>query len=449
MLGRLSDDLLNISKRALELTPLKSRTIKIAITGLSRSGKSVFITSFIDQLLHSQNLFANINGAKGFDATLLAPKTSMTRFDYYHFVKQIKNEHIWCDSTDSISSVLLKVQTKGGIPFISDSDFYIEIVDYPGEWLLDLTLLDKSYEQWSADVLKHLENLQDEKAKEYVKRVRNLTTNDSSSELEISLHGEYSQMINELKEKHYSFITPGRFLVPSDLRDDPMLVFAPLPKSSSKLHEKFKKRYKTYVKEIVKKIHLEYFKDFDRQVVLVDVIEALQNGYECYADMDKSLKSMLGVYSHAQGTLLSRILSPTIEKVCFVATKADLVPSSSHRNYLSLLNEMSGKIQHELEGIEVSTSAHVVSSVKCTQSIVSEKNGEKLPSLRGIDAKTQNVVEVYPGNMPSMFPTKESWDSSLFMYEEFLPPKKQYHSNEAFEHINMDRLIWDLLKDML
>ncbi len=32
----------------------------------------------------------------------------------------------------------------------------LDIVDYPGEWLLDLPLLDKSYEQWSAETLAHL-----------------------------------------------------------------------------------------------------------------------------------------------------------------------------------------------------------------------------------------------------------------------------------------------------
>ena len=32
----------------------------------------------------------------------------------------------------------------------------LDIVDYPGEWLLDLPLLDKSYEQWSAESLAQL-----------------------------------------------------------------------------------------------------------------------------------------------------------------------------------------------------------------------------------------------------------------------------------------------------
>src|SRR5690606_28517951 len=35
----------------------------------------------------------------------------------------------------------------------------LDIVDYPGEWLLDLPLLDRSYEEWSAETLTHLRQM--------------------------------------------------------------------------------------------------------------------------------------------------------------------------------------------------------------------------------------------------------------------------------------------------
>jgi len=35
----------------------------------------------------------------------------------------------------------------------ADRTLTLDIVDYPGEWLLDLPLLDKSYQQWSAESL--------------------------------------------------------------------------------------------------------------------------------------------------------------------------------------------------------------------------------------------------------------------------------------------------------
>jgi len=33
---------------------------------------------------------------------------------------------------------------------------YLDIIDYPGEWLLDLPLLNKSYAQWSQQTLAQL-----------------------------------------------------------------------------------------------------------------------------------------------------------------------------------------------------------------------------------------------------------------------------------------------------
>ena len=35
----------------------------------------------------------------------------------------------------------------------ADRTLTLDIVDYPGEWLLDLPLLNKSYEQWSRESL--------------------------------------------------------------------------------------------------------------------------------------------------------------------------------------------------------------------------------------------------------------------------------------------------------
>lgn len=446
MLDRIGDDLLDISKRVLELTPLRNKTIKIAITGLSRSGKSVFITSLIDCLINSKNI---LNKKSSFQVTLQAPKLSMKRFDYYHFSKQIKQEHIWCDSTSSISLALLKVRVKGSIPFLGDEDFYIELIDYPGEWLLDLTLFSHTFTSWSNQTIQWLQKIDDSKAKEYLAFIETINTKDTSIALETSLHVKYVELIKHLKKLHYSFLTPGRFLVPADMKDDPILLFAPIFKTNSTLYKNYEKRFKTYVNDIVKGIHLDYFRGFDRQIMLVDVIAALQNGYTCYEDMSYALKSMLSVYSHAKGNFISRVINPSIENVVFVGTKADLVPSSSHNNYLSLLKDMTLPLKDKLESIDIKTSSHIVASVKCTQTIMSEKNGIKLPSLRGIDRKSGKIVEVYPGAMPSSFPPASNWDKSLYMYEEFNPPKKEYGADEPFENIHIDKLILEIIGDML
>ncbi|MEI8642540.1 YcjX family protein [Pseudoalteromonas sp. Hal099] len=40
------------------------------------------------------------------------------------------------------------------------------------------------------------------------------------------------------------------------------------------------KRFNAYVKEVVKPFYNEHFKHFDRQIVLVDVLSALNEGHE-------------------------------------------------------------------------------------------------------------------------------------------------------------------------
>ena len=57
-------------------------------------------------------------------------------------------ERRWPNSTVDISELRLVIdyQRQNG----ADRTLTLDIVDYPGEWLLDLPLLNKSYEQWSA-----------------------------------------------------------------------------------------------------------------------------------------------------------------------------------------------------------------------------------------------------------------------------------------------------------
>src|SRR5699024_6294832 len=62
----------------------------------------------------------------------------------------------WPESTRHISQlrVSLKVQPSGIFSRLSGvRTIHLDIVDYPGEWLLDLPLLQKSYAEWSAEAL--------------------------------------------------------------------------------------------------------------------------------------------------------------------------------------------------------------------------------------------------------------------------------------------------------
>ena len=75
----------------------------------------------------------------------------MPRFDYENHVRTLIEERRWPNSTVDISELRLVIdyQRQNG----ADRTLTLDIVDYPGEWLLDLPLLNKSFEQWSAESL--------------------------------------------------------------------------------------------------------------------------------------------------------------------------------------------------------------------------------------------------------------------------------------------------------
>ena len=443
------DETIDLAKDSVDEVSIPIKTRKIAITGLSRSGKTVFITSLIDQLLHQKKISFVTSRHKSFKVTLKPPKTSIKRFDYYSLSKNIKTNFLWAKGTDDITSTILEFESKATFSLFGNSKFRLELIDYPGEWILDIALLGTSYEKWSENTITWMKNLDEPLADKYLNNIKQLDNNSTAEDYEIKLHNQYSDMIRYFKDNHYSNLTPGRFLMPSDLKDDPMLLFAPIHKSNSELHKIFKKRYKQYIKDIVTDIQLEHFKGFDKQIVLIDIVEALQNGYKYYEDMKTGLQNMLSLYNHKNKNFISQFFSPSINNVTFVATKADLVASSQHNNYLALLDEMVEEIRRDLDVSHIKTNTQVIASVKCTQTVMAKHDGKTLSCIRGIDSKTNNTVEIYPGEMPSSFPFIDEWDTDNYAFEEFLPPKKHYKENEPFDHIHMDRVIEAIIGDLL
>ena len=137
------------------------RTLRLAVTGLSRSGKTAFITSLINQLLHINQtdnrhlpLFSPArNGAVLGVKRLPQQNLSLPRFDYDANLQDLqRHPPVWCQSTKGISEtrLALRYQRRGLTRHLKEhSVLYLDIFDYPGEWLLDLPLLSLDFQQWS------------------------------------------------------------------------------------------------------------------------------------------------------------------------------------------------------------------------------------------------------------------------------------------------------------
>src|SRR6201982_1039661 len=129
-------------------------TVPLGVTGLSRAGKTVFITALIHGLTRGGRFPVFEPYATGRIARARLepqPDDAVPRFAYENHVRTLIEERRWPNSTVDISELRLVMdyQRQNG----ADRTLTLDIVDYPGEWLLDLPLLNKSYEQWSAESL--------------------------------------------------------------------------------------------------------------------------------------------------------------------------------------------------------------------------------------------------------------------------------------------------------
>ena len=139
-----------------ELNALVNRSVdrhlRIAVTGLSRSGKTAFITGMVNQLLniHTGARLPLLGAVR--DERLLGVKRipqrdlGVPRFTYDEGLAQLYGQPpTWPTPTRGVSEIRLALRYKSHDSllrhFKETSTLYLEIVDYPGEWLLDLPML--------------------------------------------------------------------------------------------------------------------------------------------------------------------------------------------------------------------------------------------------------------------------------------------------------------------
>lgn len=127
--------------------------IRLGVTGLARSGKTVFITSLVANLLDQGRMPHLLAASEGrIEAAFLQPQPDDTvpRFEYEaHMSALTAPTPSWPESTRAISElrISLKVRPNGLLAGLQGPrTIHLDIVDHPGEWLLDLGLLDLSYD---------------------------------------------------------------------------------------------------------------------------------------------------------------------------------------------------------------------------------------------------------------------------------------------------------------
>src|SRR5258705_3375 len=264
-------------------------TVRLGVTGLSRAGKTVFITALVHGLTRGGRFPIFEPYATGGIARAglePQPDDAVPRFDYENHVSTLIEERRWPSSTVDISELRLVIdyQRQNG----ADRTLTIDIVDYPGEWLLDLPLLNKSFEQWSAESLVlSREGPRVKLAAPWHEHLKTLDPEGRENEqAALAAAKLFTDYLRACRDERFamSLLPPGRFLMPGNLAGSPALTFAPLdvaPDGSApdgSLWAMMRRRYEAYKDVVVRPFFRDHFARLDRQVGLGDALAAFNAG---------------------------------------------------------------------------------------------------------------------------------------------------------------------------
>jgi len=439
-----------------------NKRIKLGVTGFARSGKSVFIGSLAQALLTADS-WENRRGQ--------GPLSQFTPFELGHFKcasirddihtdlpqfpfrkvrdSLINKEADWPLPTDGISHLVLDLDyhDKGRF-WDSEESIQIELIDYPGEWLADLPMLDQSYDAWSDDMLSRAKKSQRaDWSQDYFEEIYGLLADQDDEGILERLSDLWEKYLHLAASNGLVFNQPGRLLRPGDMRHSPVLRLVPLPEAirHGQLGEKLKQRFGEYKKKVVKPFYKNYFARIDRQIVLIDILKTLELGEAAYNELVDALKLVLKSFHYGKGSFLDLLQGHNITHVLFAATKADHVTRGDRANLEQMLRKMiryiddDNKFKSSVKHYDIME----ISSVKASEDRMTV-NAPKREILYG---KPLNGEEgAYdPGGLPLDVPP--DWKALEFQFLQFYPAHMPNAFEEGFPAINLGKALNFLIEE--
>lgn len=436
------------------------RHIRLAVTGLSGAGKTALITGILEQMLYANETqqlpYFKVKQQQRLNGCRLHTSSNwqVSRFDYEGAINCLTGDTPkWPQSTRDVSEIRVEVkyQPRSGLAgrVLDTRRLTLDLIDYPGEWLLDLPLLQLNYDEWSQQQQRLLNaELRHKLASEWLEKVNSMANEASEDNAEQQLRelaADYRAFLRQCRSRKLLLLQPGRMVLPGELEGAPVLEFFPWPLSrpvpdvwAKRLQEK----YRYYQQHVITPFYQKYFKYFNRQVVLVDVLQALQNGEHHFAELQLAINELMKSFSYGNNSLLKRLFSPVIDKVALVATKADSIAPQDHQKLTNLLRLMTQKQRQELQFDQI---PHQVFSVAGIATSQIKKLSDGTTVLDGINEQRE-FVRVGAPEMPGAIPTGADWRRG-YVYPQFYPGFTVQDS--PLPHIRLDQLLEYVLGDKL
>lgn len=435
------------------------RHLRLAVTGLTRSGKTVFITSLVHHLLdgHALPFLQAVHEGRYLGARLKG-ESRANAFPFRRFHEDLTGSPpLWPRATDRLASLKLEIAYRTGSVVLRQvqpiQHLTLEIIDYPGEWLLDLPLLEQSFDAFSSHALELAGRAPRQAvAGDWLDSLGRLDPDGPEDRGAIAAAAEAYRryLVRCQRELGLSLVQPGRFTNPGGLEGSDLLNFCPLPSGPVRRgsnRARMVERFDRYREEVVRRFYEDHFSRFDRQIVLVDLLASLNAGPAWFADAQATLALILQSFRYGSNGVLGRLFAPRIDRLLFAVSKADHVAPSQHAALKQLLELMIMPAARVPRFTGITTDVLAVASLRCTDVVRTEHQGQVLSCVRGRLKEGERETVLFPGEIPPDLPEPEDWASGRFRFREFAP--RRLLPKAEGQHIRLDQALQFLIGDKL
>jgi predicted YcjX-like family ATPase len=222
------------------------------------------------------------------------------------------------------------------------------------------------------------------------------------------------------------------------------------------------RRFESYKARVVRPFFREHFQRIDRQIVLVDVLAAVDAGPAALADLEEALDRVLLAFNAGRNTIVSRIFAPRAERVLFAATKADHIHHTGHDRLERLLRLLVGRAVRRTEAAGARVGTVALASVRATRETTVRDGRETLRAVAGTPEPGERIGDelfdgeaeaaVFPGELPA--DPQAVLDGAVppgsLRFPRFRPPKITSDAvgrSAMLPHIRLDRALDFLIGD--
>ncbi len=230
------------------------------------------------------------------------------------------------------------------------------------------------------------------------------------------------------------------------------------------------RRYEAYKTHVVKPFFREHITRLDRQIVLIDAMQALNAGPGAMADLERAVTEILSCFRPGRGNFLTDLFSRRIDRILVAATKADHLHHESHDRLQAIVRRLADRAVTRANFTGADVDVVAMAAVRATREGTVKQGRETLPVIIGTPLKGERIngdtfdgkaeTAIFPGDLPekadAVFDISGSQqpdaDGPAIRFVRFRPPKLERTAEGvtlSLPHIRLDRALQFLIGDHL